>query len=748
MVAQLVSHHRRHRPAPLSISARHHPRRLSAFHERDRDLRARSTLRRSHRPLPVPPDPQAQSWPCDRRRTPPNGPRLPDPARPDARPPARPRRRRRARRINGGRHGQRTRIADGRRGLGTDAGLRRSDRGCDVERPRIANGWRDFGAEARLRRSDGGCRLAARPSSLRRSRLRRRLRRAPPGRTVLPPPARSKSWTACATSVPAFPVRRGGDGSTSSSPRILHPRRRLGACALLGRSEGGRNLQVRRTANRRLGLVGGLSSATSAAATSRSVGPPTAISASSAGAELRGPERRRHLQRAAESSIARRRGPGAAPRSAEARAAATSSAVRPSSAGPSRTGRGDAATAEASRLAPPARRPASTKAALPRRNQPRRRRHQRRRQRRPPPPRGRPTRHRTAPRRRRAARAPAPGRPRADPPRSRARGADPGVPPASASGGCHRNSHGEHAAEVTKAIGRQRRPHDRQVSAKMAGKRRASSAGRRRPTASVDEGAKSTSATPIPACSSTRPTRRAVAAQSAFPQHHPPRVQVRTRAARGPVQRGAKAGGRNTRGRSMHASPTVHRGVAWTDICLRRGATPSPHDRVLVRSTGPGAWNSGPIFNSEFGTCFLYGIEKFMPRARRSMRSANTISADFWWSESPAGRLMSGSIGVRPGEVAHDRSGGGLGARFRRVAEAVPGGPRPQGAAALGSHVHAGSAGPWGAQERAAHGGPDRAVRYATSCTISSAARPGRPPRSRRCWRARRTASWAGRRRC
>jgi SRSO17 transposase len=30
----------------------------------------------------------------------------------------------------------------------------------------------------------------------------------------------------------------------------------------------------------------------------------------------------------------------------------------------------------------------------------------------------------------------------------------------------------------------------------------------------------------------------------------------------------------------------------------------------------------------------------------------------------------------------------------------------------------------------------------------SSAARPGRPPRSKRCWRARRTASWAGRRRC
>src|SRR3712207_2561972 len=48
----------------------------------------------------------------------------------------------------------------------------------------------------------------------------------------------------------------------------------------------------------------------------------------------------------------------------------------------------------------------------------------------------------------------------------------------------------------------------------------------------------------------------------------------------------------------------------------------------------------------------------------------STTSADFWWTGSPPGELMGGSIGVRPGEVAHDRSGSGLGTGLRGLAEA------------------------------------------------------------------------------
>src|SRR5918997_1236528 len=71
---------------------------------------------------------------------------------------------------------------------------------------------------------------------------------------------------------------------------------------------------------------------------------------------------------------------------------------------------------------------------------------------------------------------------------------------------------------------------------------------------------------------------------------------------------------------------------------------------------------------------------------------------------------MGGSIGARPGEVAHDRSGGGgLGAGPVGVVAAFPGGPRPQGAAALGAGVRARPAGSRRAQERAADGGAGRA---------------------------------------
>src|SRR5215218_6770996 len=71
---------------------------------------------------------------------------------------------------------------------------------------------------------------------------------------------------------------------------------------------------------------------------------------------------------------------------------------------------------------------------------------------------------------------------------------------------------------------------------------------------------------------------------------------------------------------------------------------------------------------------------------------------------------MGGLIGVRPDEVTHGPSGdGGLGAVPGGVAGAIPGGARPQGAAALGPGVRARPAGSGGAQERAAHGGAGRA---------------------------------------
>ena len=122
---------------------------------------------------------------------------------------------------------------------------------------------------------------------------------------------------------------------------------------------------------------------------------------------------------------------------------------------------------------------------------------------------------------------------------------------------------------------------------------------------------------------------------------------------------------------------------------------------------------------------------------------ASTTSADFWWPASPAGKLMSGSIGVRPGEVAHGRSDSGLGTGLCRVAEAIPGGPWPQGAAALGAGVCAGSAGPGGAQERAADGGADCACRLRPAAPLhqqpgladrparSGAGARGGPPRGR-----------------